>query len=328
MAEDMTELQQEQDVLSRLQQGHTQPPPEEPEEEQEEEQERTIPPPAREGEDVEEEAPEKGTPAPEEQTLTIDPDAELFEITVKGEGGKDETVRMSLSQMQAGVMMQQDYQRKTAELSKARDNLQKEMEEIIAPEREAYIRNLQIMQQTVLAMGSSELQNVDWESLATNDPAKYVQLVAKAQRVQQTIGQMQEMQNAAQQRAWAQQVELSKRALSDPISGIKGWGAEKYQALMREGAQAYGFRPEEVAAVVDHRMIRVLDDALAYRALQKAKPTVEKRVTVAPKVLKPGASADDSQLRAKQEGELYQRLKKSGDVKDAAALWLARQQRR
>jgi hypothetical protein len=48
---------------------------------------------------------------------------------------------------------------------------------------------------------------------------------------------------------------------------------------------------------------------------------VEKKVVVAPKVLKPGAATNGADAQAKEVKELRGRVKKSGDVKDAALLY-------
>jgi hypothetical protein len=83
-----------------------------------------------------------------------------------------------------------------------------------------------------------------------------------------------------------------------------------------------------VANVVDYRMIKVLNDALAYRKLAEAKPKISKQVVKSPKVVKPGAAGDASDAQAQTDQKLRQRLRQTGDVKDAAAIYLQRMNRR
>jgi hypothetical protein len=136
-----------------------QDPVEQPEEQQAEQQQ----------EEVQEETKEPQ----EEESITIDPDVPLFEVTVKTEGGQNEVKKVSLKDLESGYMMQADYQRKTAELARAREQLQQEAVQIIEPERQQYIQNLNILQQAVMALGASDLQQVDWERLSVEDPAKF-----------------------------------------------------------------------------------------------------------------------------------------------------------
>jgi hypothetical protein len=97
------------------------------------------------------------------------------------------------------------------------------------------------------------------------------------------------------------------------------------QTIIQTG-NAYGYSAEELAQVVDYRHIKVLHELAEYRKLKDAKPGVEKKVTVVPKVLRPGApQSGDSQ--AKRVNELQQRLRASGSVKDAAALLAAQRKR-
>jgi hypothetical protein len=262
--------------------------------------------------------PEAAAPEEDENTITIDPDAPLFDVTVKVEGGGSENLKVSLKELEAGYMMDKDYRRKTAELSRAREQLTQEVHKMVEPERQQYVQNLQVLQQAVMAMTAPELQNINWEQIASEDPAKYVQLSAKAQRVQQTLQHIHGQMQQAQQQAIAQAAQQCQRMLTDPVNGIPNWGQEVAQTIIQTG-NAYGYSAEELAQVVDYRHIKVLHELAEYRKLKEAKPAVEKKVTVVPKVLKPGApQSGDSQ--AKRVNELQQRLKQSGSVKDAAAL--------
>ena len=196
---------------------------------------------------------------------------------------------------------------------------------MVEPERQQYVQNLQVLQQAVMSMTAPELQNINWEQIASEDPAKYVQLSAKAQRVQQTLQHIQGQMQQAQQQAIAQAAQQCQRMLTDPVNGIPNWGQEVAQTIIQTGS-AYGYSAEELAQVVDYRHIKVLHELAEYRKLKDAKPGVEKKVTVVPKVLRPGApQSGDSQ--AKRVNELQQRLRASGSVKDAAALLAAQRKR-
>jgi hypothetical protein len=280
-------------------------------------------------EQVEEVAQDAADEAPvdDENSITIDPEAPLFDVTVKTEGGANENLKVSLKELESGFMMQKDYQRKTAELARAREQLTQEVQKMVEPERQSYVQNLQMLQQAVMSLAAPDLQNINWEQIASEDPAKYVQLTAKSQRVQQTLQHIQGQMQQAQQQAIQQQAEHCQRMLSDPVQGIPNWGPEVAKTVIQVGTDL-GYSNEELAQVVDYRAIKALHEISEYRKLKAAKPAVEKKVTVAPKVLKPGAPADANALQAKQETELKQRLQRTGDVKDAQALLLAKMRRK
>jgi hypothetical protein len=285
--------------------------------------------PEQPAEDVQEVTTADENPEPQdENTITIDPEAPLFDITIKAEGGADETKKVSLKELESGYMMQADYVRKTKELAKAREQLTSEVQQMIEPERQAYVQNLQILQQAVLGLSAPELQNVNWDQLAAEDPAKYVLLTSKAKRVEQTLQYIQAQQQQAEAQARQKAAEHSKKMLSDPINGIPNWGQELYTTLINDASKQYGFTPEEVAQVVDYRMIKVLRDAHEYHKLLQAKPVMDKKVAVAPKVLKPGAPAVQGDVQAKQEKEVFQKLKKTGDLRDAASAFLVLDKRK
>jgi len=259
--------------------------------------------------------------------ITIDPDAPLLEITTKVEGGTDETKKWSLNEMKAGVMMQKDYQRKTGELAKARENLAQEVRQMIEPERQMYVNQLTTLQQAVQALVMPEFQNVNWDTLATENPAEYVKLSAKAQKAQQAITFIQQQQAEQQRKAYGEAAQQSKKMLSDPIVGIPNWGDELYTTLIQDASKQYGFTPDEVAQVVDWRMIKVLHDAHQYSKVRAANAGVQKKISVVPKVMKPGAQGDASDGQA-QDAKLRAQLKKSGSVHDATALYESRQKGR
>ena len=48
---------------------------------------------------------------------------------------------------------------------------------------------------------------------------------------------------------------------------------------MKSTLNAYGFNDTEVAQVYDHRIVMLVNDAMKYRNLQKAKPNIAKKIT-------------------------------------------------
>jgi hypothetical protein len=270
------------------------------------------------GEEGTEAEPEKKA---DESTIDLDPDAPIFELTVKEEGGKDIAKKVSLKDLQAGYMMQADYQRKTQEIAKQRQDVERTVKEKTEPVIQNYERQLQTLSQVVAQIAAPELQNVNWVQLAQTDPAKYVALQSRAQQVsnitqaiaaeQQKLGtqKTQEMQQA-RERAANEAVETLK-------TKIPGWNNDKYRSILEGSIEKYGFKSEEVTQVTDSRIIEVLNDALEYQRLKSAKPIVDKKVVSIPKVVRPGSPDKDGQIADRKKAAIT-KLRKSGDVEHAA----------
>lgn len=269
---------------------------------------------------------EEVTPEPDAPVLEIDPDAPNFEVRVKGEGGVEETKKVSLAELEKGFMMQADYQRKTAELARQREALHKEVEEKVKPAVEKYEGNLRLLQQYAVNLAGQELNGVNWQQLSREDPAEFVRLSARQNEIKQLFDySQQELQKLDAERNAKFNEERDKAAkvavetLQDPVGGIPNWSNSLYEKVLKTATDHYGFKFEEVGNVTDPRMIRVLHDADKYIELQKAKPLVDKKVAAIPKVVRPG-NAERSDQTAQDSKDLMKRLKQSGKVSDAAAM--------
>jgi hypothetical protein len=174
-----------------------------------------------------------------------------------------------------------------------------------------------------------EFQQVDWNKLVTEDPAAYnAKFVDFQQRnlYLQDIGQQiaQERQQAEVQQRSAYEAHLAEqRRLMQ--AKIPEWSNETTRAKDKADIGAYletvGITKAEFEAIDDHRYALVARDAAKWAALQKSKPAVLKKVTAAPKLLKPGTQ----QSRAAQDSIASQkdreRLKQTGRVRDAATVF-------
>jgi hypothetical protein len=87
------------------------------------------------------------------------------------------------------------------------------------------------------------------------------------------------------------------------------------------GQEVYGYDPSEIGAVMDHRAIRVLHDAIKYQELMSGKQkAVTKAKPKAKRTVKAGAKKTRSNADA--ERQTRQKLRKSGSIDDALNLIL------
>lgn len=301
---------------------------------------------------AQEEAPETAPEAPETPEAPIEDTiaAAKRRFKVKNDKGDDEEVEMTVKDMESAVMMQRDYQRKTAEMARQREKLEADMRQAVEAEQQRLTAHAHAIQQTLLSVVAPEFRaegiNIGDQMavqshlsrLSREDPAKAIQISNRLNEVYaalQVVNKAAEVEGAKRAQQRAQQFAKSAREAWEDLSNIKGWGDETYNRLLKTGYE-YGFKPAEIANPVgadgripdgylpatDPRFLRLLHDADQFRQLQRQKPAVEKRVAEAPKVLKPGGQAKSGEAERSQQA--MGRLRKSGKLDDAAAAIFSR----
>ncbi|WP_353144775.1 hypothetical protein [Paracoccus sp. (in: a-proteobacteria)] len=135
---------------------------------------------------------------------------------------------------------------------------------------------------------------------------------------QSQIAQYTQQQSETQQRALAayqaeQMRELSARLpdLADPEKGAV------LARQLTEAATEYGFAPDEVGQVTDHRALLILHDAMKYRQLQGQREKAQAKAEQARPISKPKAqkTADSGK---KQSEVARNRMRQTGNVDDVA----------
>lgn len=285
--------------------------PPEPVEEQEAIETASEEPAEFEGSDAEEAAPEI-----EEEPVLVN-DEPRHTVTVNGE-----EYEVTLDELRNGYMMQSDYSRKTSDLAEQRRAFEAQQQQL-EMERQRYLQELSQMQQTV------DEPEPNWEALKAEDELEYVikrnewreKQEAKTAAQQKYQAEMQQQQQMQMQQL-QQFVEAERQKLPERIPEWKDEAVAKadHEKIVTY-AQRSGFSPEELQGLYDSRAVKVLRDAMLWNELQNKQPAVQKKARNAPKVAKPGTTkskADSNQARRREQRV---RLKKSGRVEDAAAIF-------
>jgi hypothetical protein len=154
--------------------------------------------------------------------------------------------------------------------------------------------------------------------------AKYDAAVEKwrrldhAQKVQ--AQQSEQRQAEARQQQLAREVELLKEALPETRTdeGFKAFKTE----LLTHAPKEYGISAEELANLGDHRVLRVLKDAIAYRKLQAEKPKAMEKAKAAPpvQVQSPGRRVSTAEKQASTVKQGLDRLRSTGSFDDALSI--------
>jgi hypothetical protein len=168
----------------------------------------------------------------------------------------------------------------------------------------------------------------DLATLKETDPIGYAVGSQSNQSVRSNLNAVRAEQQRLAQQQQAEQGERLKAHLAaeaqklaeaipefaDPVKG------QAIRADIRKYAQRLGFSEQELAQVYDSRAVTALYKAMQYDKLVSNKGEATKKVSQAPRMLKPGTSTPET--RTSQEVKnMRGRLKKSGRAKDAAALF-------
>ena len=98
--------------------------------------------------------------------------------------------------------------------------------------------------------------------------------------------------------------------------------ASNLKSNMRSHLAKYGFNDSEIAQVYDHRILMLVNDAMKFGNLQKAKPNLAKKISKPSRMFSSGIKQDKSDVRSKVSKDKFSRLRKTGHIKDAQDVFL------
>ena len=167
-------------------------------------------------------------------------------------------------------------------------------------------------------------------AMLDTDPIGYVEANARFEHDMQTYqSEMQQYQQVANDQAHAQNLaleahrnqEMSKLLeimpdLQDPVKGK----AMKEQMLAV--GNEYGYSQDEISTIMDHRAIRVLEDARKYREIVAGKSKAVEKATHKKRTQPLKAGSKKVKSSAKDIRNKQNRLKTTGSIDDAVALML------
>ena len=214
---------------------------------------------------------------------------EKITVKVKGENGEDETLELTPEDISASYLRQRDYTRKTQELAKRENEavqfLTQKHEEI----RSQYLSQAELSRAAIVQMAGIKTED-ELASLASSDPAAWVAETQRQRQISNYLNGLNQQIEGEKQQAKAQADQRSAQAMKQAYETAwqelskDGIDKPKLQKIYADVGKAYGFSSEELGAVYDHRLVRALKDAAAYRALQAQKPAVMAKAQAAPRM--------------------------------------------
>ena len=225
---------------------------------------------------------------------------EKITVKVKGENGEDETLELTPDDIAASYLRQRDYTRKTQELAKreneAVDFLTKKHEEI----RSQYLSQAELTRAAIVQMAGIKSED-EMAALATTDPSAWVAESQRQRQIGNYLNQLSQQIDGEKQQAKAQEEQRTQQQRQKQFSEAwdvlskDGIDKPKLAKIYGGATEKYGFSSEELATIYDHRMVRVLKDAVAYQALKAQKPAVMQKAQNAPRM--PSRQAAPAQER-------------------------------
>lgn len=191
-------------------------------------------------------------------------------------------------------------QNEAAELRKANEA----EKQALATERQRYVEKLPAL----IAVATADLMGGEYArmnpeqrmQLSQSDPARLLQLreahEAKASQVQNLLGAQQELHGKQRAEAeqtfkrWSDEQDTLAREHAPEFFDAKTGAARKAEAGTY--LQSLGFTAQDIGELRDHRMLRVIRDALRGRALGDKRAIVEQKVQGKPRVAVPGSAGE------------------------------------
>lgn len=267
-----------------------------------------------ESDDAEDDQEDEDSPAFDPPARWSKAEKEAFQ-TLPGEAQK-----LVLDRNQA---MEADHTRKSQALAQERRQFEDDAAQVATELRERVGR----IDHLVSALEAQVQTEVPLDDLYESNPTE-------AAKVEYQRRQRDNALKAAYAERDRQQTERAKTYRRDQMDKLlarnPSWGDQKTFAKVSGDVTSYLTRTydatqEDLDNLVDHRVVEMAHKAMLYDLMveegDKKKAIAKKKVSKAPKALKPGTSGQ-ANSKAERSAKLHKRLRSTGGVDDAVALLL------
>jgi len=246
---------------------------------------------------------------------------EKYRVSFKNDDGSDGHEDLTIAELVAGNMRNKNYtQGKQQQADAIRQNEQKTFDAVQQINQQAQ-SELRVLRNVLLNAAAPELQNVNWQQLASEDPARYVQLQARQQQLGGVLShfdeQGQQLKNQQEQQEAAFKAQEREQTKQDSLAylqrEIPGFNLQAEAAKLVDFARKSGVPQIDLDEIKGYQL-HLLRDAMQWRQLQTARPKAMQKVIEAPKVIKPAAPQPKKSNQA-----ALQRLQSTGRASDLVA---------
>lgn len=229
--------------------------------------------------------------------------------------GKSYKVPKELKDM---VLMHKDYTQKTQQVAEQRRAVEEQAQALESRQRLMSQTFEKAVEFREVQNRLTQYENIDWQSLAEQDPVQATKLNLAYQQLQRDAqakyNALQQANAEAEHLTQQQRQQMLAQAEQDLKARLPDFGPQVAEKIVKTAKDSYGFTAQELEGLTDARHVHVLHDAMQWRALQAAKPKAMRAVADAPKAIKPQAAQPRRTNKAASD-----RLRQSGRVEDLAA---------
>lgn len=195
---------------------------------------------------------------------------------------------ITLEEAKNGYLRHDKFTQRMQEIAAERKQYE-ELAQQVAAEREQYVTGLA----RARALDEALYTEPDWATLRQQDPEGYVgareawdQIQTRRQAFDQEIQQALEAQKRENEARMANYYAAEQERLLEQVPEWREKAAvEEFHKGVVGYLQQYGYSPEEIDKIGDHRLLLVLRDAMQGQAATGAAPIVQKKVAKARKGL-------------------------------------------
>jgi hypothetical protein len=250
----------------------------------------------------------------EKQDSTEEP---TYSVKVAGQ-----EFNVTLDELRNGYSRDADYRRKTEDLAYDKKQFQTESEK----QRQDYSTKLSELNQMMSVAQqqlNAEINSADLEKLYEEDPTEAARIEHRLKKKQEKLNQAMQKTQSEQKKQFDGFLQDQQRKLVQKMPEFSNpEKANQLRASMNNTLQSYGFNDQEIAQVYDHRIVMLVNDAMKFRNMQKAKPNMAKKISKPGKVFSSGVKQSKADINLKTRKDKLSRLRKSGSTKDAASIFL------
>ena len=250
----------------------------------------------------------------EKQDSTEEP---TYSVKVAGQ-----EFNVTLDELRNGYSRDADYRRKTEDLAYDKKQFQTESEK----QRQDYSTKLSELNQMMSVAQqqlNAEINSADLEKLYEEDPTEAARIEHRLKKKQEKLNQAMQKTQSEQKKQFDGFLQDQQRKLVQKMPEFSNpEKASQLKSSMKSTLNSYGFNDQEIAQVYDHRIVMLVNDAMKFRNMQKAKPNMAKKISKPGKVFSSGVKQSKADINLKTRKDKLSRLRKSGSTKDAASIFL------
>ena len=229
---------------------------------------------------------------------------------------------VTLDELRNGYSRDADYRRKTEDLAYDKKQFQTESEK----QRQDYSTKLSELNQMMSVAQqqlNAEINSADLEKLYEEDPTEAARIEHRLKKKQEKLNQAMQKTQSEQKKQFDGFLQDQQRKLVQKMPEFSNpEKASQLKSSMKNTLNSYGFNDQEIAQVYDHRIVMLVNDAMKFRSMQKAKPNMAKKISKPGKVFSSGVKQSKADINLKTRKDKLSRLRKSGSTKDAASIFL------